>query len=91
MANQKLLCWFGLSYASFLVLPRVLMEAMPDEWQDKIAGLLEEYDSTYPNQPDVGTRVQFTKNKKLIKTPVDFINYRRPNQNFIERMKNART
>ena len=34
--NLDLSNWFGLSYASFLTLPRVLMEAMPEEWQRKM-------------------------------------------------------
>ncbi|MEA2935040.1 MAG: hypothetical protein QOD74_1686, partial [Variibacter sp.] len=28
--------WFGLSRASFAVLPRVLMQQMPDEWQGRM-------------------------------------------------------
>jgi len=43
---DKLWSWFGLSYASFLTLPRVMMHEMPDEWQGKMADLLEEWDST---------------------------------------------
>lgn len=31
--------WFGLSRASFLVLPRVLMHEMPDDWQLRMAAL----------------------------------------------------
>lgn len=70
--------WFGLSYASFLTLPRVLMHEMPEEWQDKMAALLNEYNETYPNQPDIGTRVQATRNGKLAKFPAYLLNYRRP-------------
>ena len=83
MSSDNLNCWFSLSYASFLVLPRVLMEAMPKEWGDKMAELLNEYDETFPNQPDIGTRVQITHGGKLIKTPSWLINYRRPDQSEI--------
>jgi len=76
--REDLSCWFGLSYASFLTLPRVMMEAMPDEWKKKMAVLLNEFDDAFPNQPDIGTRVQITKDGKLIKTPEWMINYRRP-------------
>jgi len=34
--------WFGLSYASYLVLPRSILQAMPYEWQKRMVALLEE-------------------------------------------------
>lgn len=80
-------CWFGLSYASYLVLPRVVMEAMPEEWQDKMADLLFEYDCAFPNQPEIGTRVQVTQNGKLVKTPPWLLNYRYPDQERIDDMR----
>jgi len=68
--SHALQCWFNLSYASFLTLPRVLMEAMPVEWQNRMVALLNEYAEAFPNQPDIGTRVQVTDlSGKLIKTP----------------------
>lgn len=39
---DRLHTWWELSYASYLVLPRSLMQSMPDEWQDRMAALLEE-------------------------------------------------
>jgi len=86
--NQELSLWFGLSYASFCVLPRVLMEAMPDKWQEQMAKLLFEWYNFYPNQPDLGTRVQITKNKKLIKTPDWIINYKYPDWEIIRKIRN---
>lgn len=86
--KDKLLTWFSLSYASWLTLPRVLMEDMPDEWQSKMADLLNEYDERFPNQPELGTRVQITgDNGRLVKTPHELINYRRPDKNFINSLK----
>lgn len=38
---------FGLSYASFLVWPRVLMQAMPREWQERFVALAEEFNETF--------------------------------------------
>lgn len=35
--------WFGLSYANYLVLPRSLLQSMPDEWQDRFVSCLDEY------------------------------------------------
>ena len=34
--------WFGLSYASYLVLPRSVMESMPIDWQERMVSLLNE-------------------------------------------------
>lgn len=39
--------WFALSYASYLVWPRVLMSAMPAEWQHRFRMLAEEVDAMY--------------------------------------------
>lgn len=41
--------WFGLTYSSYLVLHRSLMEGMPYQWQDKMIALLNEMDDTYDN------------------------------------------
>ncbi|PKN36722.1 MAG: hypothetical protein CVU62_13390 [Deltaproteobacteria bacterium HGW-Deltaproteobacteria-2] len=82
--NEDLACWFGLSHASFLTLPRVMMEAMPEEWQKKMAALLNEFDDAFPNQPDIRTRVQITQYGKLIKTPEWMINYRHPDYKMID-------
>ena len=80
--------WFGLSYASWLTLPRVLMHAMPDEWQQKMADLLIEYQETYTNMPSLGTRVQvITERGVLTKTPNWLIHYRHPNTEVIEVLK----
>ena len=34
--------WFSLSYASWLVLPRVALQSMSEDWQDKFFTLVEE-------------------------------------------------
>jgi hypothetical protein len=86
--SSALQCWFGLSYASYLTLPRVLMEAMPFEWQDDIAALLNQYYEAFPNMPDIGTRVQITDGAgHLIKTPRWLINYRRPDRAAIAKLR----
>lgn len=85
---DKLWRWFGLSYASYLVLPRVLMHEMPDEWQEKMAELLEEYDEKFSKWPEeYGTRVQLIQDGKLVKTPEWIINYRHPDLKKISEIK----
>ena len=34
--------WFGLSYASHLVLPRSVLQSMPLEWQEKFVEMIKE-------------------------------------------------
>jgi hypothetical protein len=85
--RQDLQCWFGFSYSSFAVLPRVLMEAMPDEWQKRMAALLHEYSESFPNQPDIGARVQATKGGKLTKFPEWVLNYRHPDRGTIDLLR----
>jgi hypothetical protein len=38
--------YFGLSYADYLVLPRSVLQSMPEEWQLKFVSLLDELDDT---------------------------------------------
>lgn len=87
MESDKLWAWFGLSYASFLVLPRVLMHQMPIDWQDKMADLLDQYDNSFPNKPDIGTRVQCTVDGKLSKFPSWVLDYRHPKAEEIEKLR----
>ena len=84
---DHLSCKFSLSHASFLTIPRVLMEAMPDEWQERMATLWDEYGDAFPNQPDISSRVQITCDGKLIKTPHWLVNYRHPDLFDIQRLK----
>ena len=46
--------WFSLSYASWLVEPRVALQSMPLKWQQKFFALLEELHNTiqYPEGYD---------------------------------------
>lgn len=91
--SEALQTWFGLSYASFLVIPRVAMQQMPSEWQDKMAALLHQYDETINTSAfDVkGCRVQcLDANGKLMKTPDDLINYRHPSPEAKAQLLNVR-
>ena len=89
--QDKLSMWFSLSYASFAVMPRAFMEAMPDEWKLRMAALLEEWDEEWDwSRVDevIGTRVQMVdKNNRLIKTPDWMKNYRRPDRFAIESIR----
>jgi hypothetical protein len=46
--------WFELSYAQFLTVPRLVMEAMLYAWQQQMAQLLYELDATFDWRPTEG-------------------------------------
>lgn len=85
--HDNLWGWFSCSRASFLVLPRVLMHEMPDEWQGKMAELLQEADDMFPAPVISEFRVNAVENGKLVKMPDCLKNYRHPDYDAIEKMK----
>lgn len=68
--------WFELSYNSYLILPRVMLQEMPHEWQAKLVALLDEaYEMgvVTPNMP-----VSMKNNRgRFIRVPQAWNNYRR--------------
>lgn len=79
--------WFSLTRANFLIMPRVLMEQMPEEWQHKFTKLLDEYGDTYPSLPDFEYDVRLRENGRLAKMPEYLTNYRRPHLETINQFK----
>lgn len=70
--------YFGLTYANYLVLPRTVLQSMPDEWQEKFVQMLREISYTLGDdwEPEGGYRVlALNKNKQFIKDP--YSNYER--------------
>lgn len=49
--HQAIHTWFGLSYSNYLVLPRTLLQSMPDEWQTRFVGCLRELHDAYDHVP----------------------------------------
>lgn len=84
--RKDLQLWFGLSYASFCVMPRVFMEAMPEEWQEKMSELLFEYDDRIDTSV-CGVHSCFVtvkdKHNRFMKMPEELVNYRHPRKEFI--------
>lgn len=87
--SGELWTWFGLSYASFLVLPRVLMHEMPIEWQDKMAALLHEYDETFDTSSVCHSVIVSAKDKnnRFMKMPEYILNYRHPERDEIAQLR----
>lgn len=48
--NEPIHMWFGLTYSSYLVLHRTLLQSMPEEWQEKFVACLEELNEAYGDQ-----------------------------------------
>ena len=37
--------WFGLSYCSYLTIPRSVLQSMPVDWQEQFVGLLQQMET----------------------------------------------
>ena len=89
--GQRLHQWFGLTYASWLTLPRVVMCEMPDEWQLKMAKLLEEMNETFSDpfglMPEITVRARDRNSGKLVKMPEFLCQYRYPDYKMIDKLK----
>lgn len=44
VSDTPIHCWFGLTYSNYLVLPRLVLDAMPLDWQNKFVALLAQMD-----------------------------------------------
>lgn len=86
--NERLALWFGLSRASWLTLPRSMMVQMPDDWQERMAALLEEFDEEFSvGLPDVSISVSFKVDNKFVKIPNYINNYRHVNPGDFDHMR----
>ena len=79
---------FALSRASWLTLPRVCLHEMPDEWQGKMAALLNEFVEYWDGSKfDFTYYVQLRQKGKIIKAPYWIANYRHPDRAMLEYFK----
>lgn len=62
--------WFALTYAQFVVMPRVIMQEMPDIWQNKMIQLLDELDETFDYFPANGN-AYFVRVEKSVEWPYE--------------------
>lgn len=87
VGRERLWGWFGFGYASWLTMPRVLMHEMPDEWQDKMAALLEEWDETWETDHLPSPSVSAKSGQRFTRWPSWVLDYRRPCRNEIDKCK----
>lgn len=86
--RERLWNWFGLGRASWLTMPRVMMHAMPDDWQERMAQLCEEWDAAWDSSALPSTQVQAVgDNGRLTKFPEWLLNYRHPNDAELARLR----
>ena len=80
--HEALWIWFGLSYSGWLTLPRVMMHEMPDDWQQRMADLLREWDEAWDldKLPTMEMAVTMKEGGRFAKTPEWLTNYRHPDR-----------
>lgn len=68
--------WFGLTYANYLVLPRSVLQSMPEEWQHSLVALLEEMQGQYGglDWPDYSVSARQPHGGRFIKDPIPHYN-----------------
>lgn len=77
MEEMDVHLWFGLSYASWLTIPRIVMESMPLRWQYAMVALLNEMDETFDWMPDdLRLYVTARKGSKFVALPSELCDYR---------------
>ena len=84
---DRLWLWFGLSRASWLTMPRVMMHEMTDEWQNKMAELLEEWDETWDSHEFPEPSVSAKSGNKFTRWPSWLLNYRHPSRPDIDKLR----
>jgi hypothetical protein len=57
--------YFGLSYANYLVLPRTMLQSMPEDWQTRFVALLNQFHDAFEHVPQAAT-YQVTAGKTML-------------------------
>ena len=75
--------WFNLTYAAYLVLPRTLLQEMPEDWQLRFTEMVDEIEATFDLEKIDGyvasyqvTAAQGDGSHRYVKDPLR--NYRHP-------------
>jgi hypothetical protein len=80
--------YFSLSYASWLVLPRVILEAMPEDWQRQFVEMLDQVNETFDWCPqDLSFQVIGRQRGRLTSLPEVLCSYRHPVRKDIEALR----
>ena len=69
--------YFGLTYANYLVLPRTLLQSMPEEWQDRFVECLNEAEEAFSHIDQAESYMVLPRDPRtgrFIKDPVPHYN-----------------
>lgn len=84
--------WFGLTYASYLTLPRVILQSMPGEWQERFVACLnelnEEFDPMALPDVDYTVMVRHPTTGRFVEHP--YGSYRYPDRALIDSWRRKR-
>lgn len=90
VCRRSIRAWFELTYAQYLTMPRSIMERMPEEWQEKMAELLDELDDTFDWRPREGRYWVELRDANGRYTGDPLKEYRHPDDDYIDSLKLAR-
>lgn len=81
--------WFELTYAGWLTIPRVLLQAMSEEWQRRFVECLDEMDEEFESMGCDGLEIEvrFKKDGKYVKTSDHVCDYRHPHQEWLDSLR----
>lgn len=86
--HQALNSHFGLSRASWSVLPRVTLNEMPDLWKWRFTALMTELDAEFPNFPDLDYSVTARGERgRIVAMPAALSNYRYPDKDALKQWR----
>lgn len=76
MDKMDIHTFFGLTYANYLVLPRTLLQSMPEEWQHRFVDCLRELENAFwqTAQADRYMVTARDSNGRFIKDPIPHYN-----------------
>lgn len=69
-SSEAIHLWFSLSYANYLVVPRSVLQSMPDEWQARFVGCLNEMGDAFGHLDWPAYNVQVLKREAQVFTPM---------------------
>ena len=67
--------WFGLTYANYLVFPRLALQELPEDWQKRFVALMDEAERIMGATPDNYVVLRRGKDGRFRNDP--WANYRR--------------
>lgn len=89
MSSEEIHAWFELTYAQYATIPRSVMEAMPDEWQERMVACLRELDETFDWRPRGGCYWVTLKGANGRYAADRLMEYRHPDRAYIESLRLA--